>query len=372
MIANKLIPAYEDFSFQLLSQLTGQETNENVFVSPISVAIALVMTYNGARGTTEQAVARVLGLEGLSLQEINAANRWLLSIGENLDAQLQIAFANSLWVKQGILLDDDFVQRLRVAYLSEVANLDFANPEAATTINRWVAEKTQEKIKELIAHNQIEDAMLVLINAIYFKGVWTQQFDPKQTKERTFTLPDGNLKPHSMMSQSGRYFYYEREKFQAVSLPYGDGRVRMYVFLPKPSSSIAEFQTLLTAENWRSWMPRFYEMEGDIVMPRFKVKYREVLNNALIGLGMGEAFSGAANFAGMGAGPLRISQVIHEAVIEVNEEGTEAAAATAVITRGGGHMSRFSMIVDRPFFYAIRDNQTGALLFMGFVLDPAT
>ena len=172
------------------------------------------------------------------------------------------------------------------------------------------------------------------------------------------------------MSQSSQYLYYEREKFQAVSLPYGDGRVSMYIFLPKESSSIEEFKTLLTVENWRSWMSRFYEMEGDIELPRFKSEYCKVLNDALITLGMGEAFSDDANFEGMGAGALTISQVIHKAFIEVNEEGSEAAAATAVIMTKG-FKSKFRMMVNRPFFYAIRDNQTGVLLFMGFVLNPA-
>ena len=370
VVVNKLVSAYECFSFQLLSQLVKQDPDTNVFVSPFSVAIALVMTYNGAQGNTEQAIAKALGLEGLSLQEINAANQWLLSIGDNLNSQIQIAFANSLWVKQGIPLDDDFVQRLKVAYLSKVANLDFVNPDAATTINRSVAEKTQEKIKELVAPIQIKNAILVLINAIYFKGIWTQQFDKDRTKERPFTLPDGSLRSHPMMSQSSQYLYYEREKFQAVSLPYGDGRVSMYIFLPKESSSIEEFKTLLTVENWRSWMSRFYEMEGDLELPRFKSEYCKVLNDALITLGMGEAFSGDANFEGMGAGALTISQVIHKAFIEVNEEGSEAAAATAVIMTKG-FKSKFSMMVNRPFFYAIRDNQTGVLLFMGFVLNPA-
>lgn len=370
VVVNKLVSAYECFSFQLLSQLVKQDPDTNVFVSPFSVAIALVMTYNGAQGNTEQAIAKALGLDGLSLQEINAANQWLLSIGDNLNSQIQIAFANSLWVKQGISLDDDFVQRLKAAYLSEVANLDFVNPDAATTINRWVAEKTQEKIKELVAPIQIKNAILVLINAIYFKGIWTQQFDKDRTKERPFTLPDGSLRSHPMMSQSSQYLYYEREKFQAVSLPYGDGRVSMYIFLPKESSSIEEFQTLLTVESWRSWMSRFYEMEGDLELPRFKSEYCKVLNDALITLGMGEAFSGDANFEGMGAGALTISQVIHKAFIEVNEEGSEAAAATAVIMTKG-FKSKFRMMVNRPFFYAIRDNQTGVLLFMGFVLNPA-
>lgn len=372
VIANKLVSAYENFSFQLLSQLVKQDTDTNVFISPISVAIALAMTYNGARGTTEQEIAEVLGLDGLSLKEINEANQLLLSIGNNLASQIQIAFANSLWVKQGIALDEDFVQRLKVAYLSEVASLDFVNPQAATTINRWVAEKTQEKIKELVLPSQVKAAIVVLINAIYFKGIWTQQFDKARTKERPFTLLDGSLKSHPMMSQSGRYLYYEKERFQSVSLPYGDGRVSMYIFLPKESSSIEEFQTLLTVENWQSWISRFHEMEGDIELPRFKVEYGKVLNDALIALGMGEAFSGNANFEGMSEEPLTISEVIHKAFIEVNEEGSEATAATAVVmTRGFGSMSKFRMIVDRPFFYAIRDSQTGTLLFMGFVLNPA-
>lgn len=331
MIVDKLIPAYEDFGFQLLSQLTRQEANKNVFISPISVAIALAMAYNGAQGTTKQAIARVLGLEGLSLQEINIANQSLLSIRKNLDDQIQIAFANSLWVEQRILLDDDFVQRLRAVYLSEVANLDFTNPDTAATINHWVAEKTQEKIKELVTQDQIRAATLVLITAIYFKGIWTKQFDLEQTEELTFTLPDGTLKSHPMMFQSGQYFYYEQEKFQAVSLPYGNRNISMYIFLPKLSSSIAEFQTLLTTENWRIWMSHFYKMEGDITLPRFKVEYGKKLKDALIALGMGEAFSSHANFEGMGAGDLIISDVIHKAVIEVNEEGSEAAAATAVV-----------------------------------------
>ncbi|MGL5081620.1 MAG: serpin family protein [Microcoleaceae cyanobacterium] len=375
MVVSKLVPAYERFSFQLLSQLARQDANKNVFVSPMSVAITLAMAYNGARGTTEQAIAKVLGLEGLSLQEINTANQLLLSMGSNLDPQIQLEFANSLWVNQGTL-DDDFVQRLRVNYLSEVANLNFANPEAATTINRWVAEKTKDKIKELVEPIQLINAILVLLNAIYFKGIWTQQFDKERTKEQNFILPDGSLELHPMMSQFGEYSYYERKEFQAVSLPYGNGRVSMYIFLPKPSSSIAEFQTLLTAENWQSWMSRFdktkgYKREGDIVLPRFKVEYNTILNDALIALGMGVAFSGAANFAGMGMAGIGISEAIHKAVIEVNEEGAEAAAATALVFTISAP-SRFRMIVERPFFHAIRDNQTGALLFMGFVLNPAS
>jgi len=176
------------------------------------------------------------------------------------------------------------------------------------------------------------------------------------------------------MSQSGRYPYYESEEFQAVSLPYGEGRVSMYIFLPKQSLPLGEFQALLNAENWQYWIAQFDKREGDIVLPRFKVEYKTKLKDTLGDLGMGVAFEENADFGGIGAGDLVISEVIHKTFIEVNEEGTEAAAATAVMmARGMGGFnsrSRFSMVIDRPFFYAIRDSDTGALLFMGFVLDP--
>lgn len=372
MVVNTLVAAYEGFSFQLLSQLVKQDAEIDIFASPISVAISLAMIYNGARRSTELEIAKILGLEKLNLQEVNAANQFLL-MGNSLKPQNELEFANSLWVKQEISLNDDFAQRLRVAYGSEVANLDFESSKASTIINHWVSGNTHQKIKELVRPSQIKGAILVLINAIYFKGIWTQKFDKERTKEGNFTLADGTVKPHLMMSQSGRYRYYEREEFQAVSLPYGDERVSMYIFLPKQSSSLKEFQKVLTIKNWRSWMPLFHRQEGDIVLPRFKVEYSKSLNGTLIDLGMGEAFSSNANFEDMGAGALMISQVIHKAVIEINEEGAEAAAATVAILLTGPRrveFSRFRMIVERPFFYAIRDNQTGVLLFMGFVLNP--
>lgn len=372
MVVNTLVAAYEGFSFQLLSQLVKQDAEIDIFASPISVAISLAMIYNGARRSTELEIAKILGLEKLNLQEVNAANQFLL-MGNSLKPQNELEFANSLWVKQEISLNDDFAQRLRVAYGSEVANLDFESSKASTIINHWVSGNTHQKIKELVRPSQIKGAILVLINAIYFKGIWTQKFDKERTKEGNFTLADGTVKPHLMMSQSGRYRYYEREEFQAVSLPYGDERVSMYIFLPKQSSSLKEFQKVLTIKNWRSWMPLFHRREGDIVLPRFKVEYSKSLNGTLIDLGMGEAFSSNANFEDMGAGALMISQVIHKAVIEINEEGAEAAAATVAILLTGPRrveFSRFRMIVERPFFYAIRDNQTGVLLFMGFVLNP--
>jgi len=364
---DKLVAANNDLGFRLLYQLVGQEVGKNVFLSSSSVAIALAMTYNGAEGKTKQAMAKVLGLTGLGLQEVNEANATFMSMQDGLDPKVQLAIANSIWVGQGIELSPDFIRRIRDYYAGEVVNLDFSDPGAADIINKWVASKTNEKIRELVTSGDVSSAILVLINAVYFKGIWTTQFDEEKTEKRAFTLLDGSRKQHPMMSQSGHYDYYENELFQAVSLPYGERRISMYVFLPKPTISIDGFLKALTVENWQQWMSRFYEMEGDVVLPRFKVEYGADILPNLVALGGGE-FAGV-DFLGMGAGPLVISKVIHKTFVEVNEEGTEAAAATAV-TMVMGLAYRFRMIVDRPFFCAIRDNETDVLLFMGFVLDP--
>ena len=366
---SKMVAANNDLGFYLLSQLLEQDVGKNVFLSSFSVAIALAMMYNGAEGKTKQAMAEVLGLTGLGFQEVNEANAAFMSMQDGLDPKVQLVIANSIWARNGIELAPDFTRRIRDYYSGEVANLDFRESGAADIINKWVASKTNEKIRELVTSDGIRSAILILINAIYFKGIWTSQFDEEKTEERAFTLLDGSRKQHPMMSQSGHYAYYENEVFQAVSLPYGERRISMYVFLPKPAISTDEFLKTLTIENWQQWMSRFHEMEGHVVLPRFKVEYGADILPNLVARG-GQEFAGE-DFLGMGGGPLVISKVIHKTFVEVNEEGTEAAAATAVVmVMGIGLVRRFSMIIDRPFFCAVRDNETGTLLFMGFVLDP--
>jgi serpin B len=362
-----LVVANNNLGFALLAQLVGQDGGKNVFLSSFSVALALAMTYNGAEGKTKQAMARVLGLTGLDLREVNEAHAAFMSMQEGLDPKVQLAIANSIWARDDIEPSPDFVQRIRNSYAGEVINLDFNEPGAADVINEWVIRKTREKIRDLVTSGDLSSAILVLIDAVYFKGVWTAQFDEQRTEERAFTLVDGSRKRHPLMAQSGRYDYYENELFQAVSLPYGERRISMVVLLPRPAVSVAGFLKALTAENWRRWTSRFYEREGDVVLPRFKMEYGADILPHLVALGGAEL--AGPDFLGMGAGPLTISKVMHKTFVEVNEEGTEAAAATAMtMVMGLGH--RFSMVVDRPFFCAIRDRETGLLLFMGFVLDP--
>ncbi|PAX55181.1 serpin family protein [Brunnivagina elsteri] len=374
----KLVAANTKFGFKLFSEILKSDTNTNVFVSPSSIAMALAMTYNGANGSTQQAIAHTLELQGLSLQQINSSNAALKALLENPDPQVKLAIANSLWANQDATLNPDFLQRNREFYQAKVTNLDFNDANAPNIINTWVKDNTNGKIEEIVQELS-PDQLLLLINAIYFKGNWTEKFDKNQTKEYPFFAASGQQKPHPMMSQNGDYKYLENEQFQAISLPYGkDGRISFYVFLPKKDSpkkdsNLTAFYSTLNAENWDKWMTQFSKRQGSIRLPRLKMDYEITLNDALKALGMGEAFSNKADFSGI-AKNLSISEVKHKTFVEVNEEGTEAAAATSVemvlTSAFEPAIKPFEMIVDRPFFACIRDNQTGSILFMGSIAKP--
>jgi serine protease inhibitor len=369
-VDSRLVTANTRFGFKLLAQILQSEEPQNLMVSPSSVAIALSMTYNGAGGKTQQAMAQALELQGMSLAEVNQANAALQADLMNADPKVKLAIANSLWGKQGFTFQPDFLQRNQAFYQAEVENLDFASPAAVDRINAWVKQKTEDKIPEII--QEIDPSqVLFLINAVYFKGNWTRQFDPKLTSDRPFTLSDQTQKTVPMMSQRGDYQYTETDQFQAVSLPYGDGRLSMYVFLPK--AGLAAFTKTLTAENWETWMAQLSKRQGAVQLPRFKFDYSKTLKEALTAIGMGAAFDPSqSDFSGMGSERVVIDQVQHKTFIEVNEEGTEAAAVTSVGVRtlAAPTVPPFQMVVDRPFFAAIRDNQTGTILFMGTVTEP--
>ncbi len=371
-VDTKLVDANTKFGFKLFQEILKQDSKKNVFISPSSVAIALSMTYNGASGETQQAMARALELQGISLQDINQANETLKTTLEKADPDIQLSIANSLWAKQGVAFKPEFLQSNRQFYGAKVTELNFASPDATKIINNWVKENTRGKIDQIV--NQIQpDDVLFLINAIYFKGKWTKPFEKSQTTERPFYLSDGSQKQHPMMSQSGQYRYYENETFQAVSLPYGKERLSLYVFLPKKDTNLGAFEQQLSLENWQQWINQFQRRSGSIQLPRFKFDYDVQLNNALKALGMESAFSNGANFSNMTSASVAINEVKHKTFVEVNEEGTEAAAATSVgvmLTSARMPEEPFQMVVDRPFFCAIRDNKTGTVLFMGSIQEP--
>ena len=369
----KLIEANTRFSFKLFSEILKQDSPKNVLVSPVSIAIALSITYNGAGGETQQAMAKALEMQGMSLLEINQANATLKTLLESNDPSVKLTIANSLWVRKGVDFKPEFIQRNQKFYAAEVTSLNFADPSAPRQINDWVKKNTQGKIREIVDRLDANQ-MMVLINAIYFKGQWMTEFDKNQTTDRPFTLATGRQKQHPMMAQKGDYRYAETQQFQAISLPYGKGRTSLYVFLPKPNTNLADFQKTLTAENWQTWMKIFSKREGSIQLPRFKMDYEIDLKNSLSALGMSVAFDPSkADFSDLSTTATRIDEVKHKTFIDVNEEGTEAAAVTSVGIRATSiqqEVAPFVMIVDRPFFCVIRDNKTGEILFMGSINDP--
>ena len=212
---------------------------------------------------------------------------------------------------------------------------------------------------------------MFLINAIYFKGTWLVEFRPEDTVERPFHLEEGGVQPHPMMAQSGKFSYLEGDGFQAVKLPYVNPEIGLYIFLPNTDTTLDRFLDGLGHQDLEAWMRDFARREGEVVLPRFKMEYESELNETLGALGMGIAFGSTADFSGIaGDQGLFISRVRHKAVIEVNEEGTEAAAATAVTVIAGLDENAFKLVADRPFFFAIRDDSMGALLFAGLLREP--
>ena len=366
-----LVAANNRFGFELFNQLQLKDKGKNIFYSPLSVALALSMAYNGAARETEEAMRRTLKIEGLSLDKLNEASAGLINSLRGSDPKVELAVVNSLWARREGKFKEDFLDRNRQFFAAEVASLDFGSPGALSAINNWVSRNTKSKIPSIIDRINPDDVMF-LVNAVYFKGQWENKFKRGLTKNEPFYPLSGPQKEVPMMSQSGDYQYYLGDKFQALRLFYGDKGASLDLFLPDEGSSIDDLLKKLSFEQCEQWTGRFHKAEGDIKIPRFKMDYESSLNDPLKAMGMGVAFErGKADFSGMrDQNDLYISEVKHKAVVEVNEEGTVAAAATSVTAVQVMALPKFTFIADHPFLMMIRDRRTDAILFMGVVVDP--
>ncbi len=369
----KLIEANNQFGFALLQELREADAQKNLLISPASITLALAMAYNGAEGETGRAMAKAMSLEGMDKETLNQAVVDLRQSLQNIDPKVELTIASSLWARMGVTFKQSFLDTSRRTFGAQVSVLDFADPTAPEAINRWVDASTKGKIKKMV--DKIPDnTVMFLLNAIYFNGKWQKPFDKELTQPKPFHLANGEQKPVPMMRQSGSFRYLKGANFQMVSLPYGGGRMSMVVVLPDEGVSLSDWLESLDSRSWTEWTSSLRMSEGDLEMPRFKMDYDKTLNDALKSLGMGVAFTEEADFTGMREQrDLYLQKVHHKAVVEVNEEGTEAAAVTSVqvgVTSVAPPRERFRMIVDRPFFFAIRDGNTGVVLFMGAVYEP--
>lgn len=362
-----------DFGFHLYEELYSG--GENIMISPVSIAMALAMTYNGAQGETKEAMAEALQIQGFELEQLNRNNLALLYFLRTADPKVSLNIANSVWMRQGFAFAPDFMSRVQDFYRAPSQELDFSDPKAAPTINKWVKENTQGLIEDIVEPPIDPMTIMFLINAVYFKGEWTHQFSKDQTSEQPFRTGTEQPVQVPMMNQDGSFDYFSAPGFQALRLPYGESeKMAMYLFLP--DGDLEAFQQQLTAENWNRWLPLFTPKYGSFSLPRFTLEYEKTLNDGLKNLGMGIAFEGGrADFSAMVPQDSRqdiyISEVKHKTFIQVDEVGTEAAAVTSVEV-GLTSMPQydFNLEFDRPFFYAIHDSETGTILFMGAVHNP--
>ncbi|MEM7761127.1 MAG: serpin family protein [Cyanobacteria bacterium P01_A01_bin.40] len=372
---SQLVDANNRFGFDLLTQIEARSAqNQNMMISPQSVAIALAIVRNGTAGETLAEIDRVLSLDSIDAQNIDPSYTQLIEALTAFDSNdVKIAIANSLWVNQNIALKEEYLNNAREFYQAKVSNLDFANAAVKNTINQWVADNTNKKITQIVDAVAPEDAMY-LVNAIYFKGSWSQKFAAAATSQKPFYPTPESSKQVAMMSQTGDYRYYENEQFQAVRLPYGEGELGMYIFLPQTRSSLEQFQQQLNLDNWQEWLGQMRSQPGNISLPKFKLEYDIELNDVLQALGMQQVFNPSqADFSRLTDSSVAIDRVKHKTVIEVNEEGSEAAGVTSVgvhITSAMPETQPFDFNVNRPFFFAIRDEATESILFMGNVFDP--
>jgi len=369
----QIIAADNRFAIKLLKQVAAgtRDTLQNLFVSPLSVAMALGMTYNGAAGTTEEAMRATLELEGMSVAEVNESYRGLITLLRELDPHVRFQIANSIWYLQGYSVEQSFLDANRVYYDARVEALDFASPTAPATINNWVTEQTRGVIDQIVDY--IPDGMrLYLINAIYFKGDWTQQFDPERTQPRPFHLLDGTTVSVPTMTHGTEADMRATDRTNAliVDLPYGGQAFSMTIVLPTDSVGVDQLVAQLTPDEWNSWIGSLGPRKAEVFLPKFKLTNDLKLIPSLAALGMGVAFDPrTADFTRMHApSELFITEVKHKTYVDVNEQGTEAAAVTSV---GVGVTSvPASIQIDRPFLFALRENLSGTILFMGVIRHP--
>ena len=371
--AAQLVNVNNQFGLDLYREIYSYEKEaQNLMVSPLSVALALAMTYNGAETTTRDAMENCLRLKGLTREEINLAYQSLVNELASLDPKVLLSIANSIYYRKDFQVEKDFVDLNKKFYNAEVSPLDFASPSAVDVINGWVNTKTKGKIPEIlkeITPNQV----MFLLNAIYFKGIWAKEFNKKSTADLPFYLLKGGSVTVPMMMRTDTLDYAVHELFSAIRLSYGSGNFNMFVMLPKSGKEVSDVVSQLNPENWADWMKLFRKTETvEIRMPRFKFAYEIKLNDVLTNMGMGIAFTGGADFRGINRdGGLNIDYVKHKTFVEVNEEGTEAAAVTIVaIEKNMIGPQKIMFTVDRPFFFVITEKSTGAILFMGTVKNP--
>ena len=367
-----LINSLNDFSFNFYKHISLSE-EDNIFFSPYSIFVALSMAYEGAKENTSNEMQKVLNVLQNDSVTLGTFGKVYNLLNQN-QRGYTISTANAFWAHEDYQFLKDYLYLLKNYYMAEANELDFAkNVEAAETINNWIEEKTHDKIKDMIDSSMLSEmTKLVLTNAIYFKGFWANPFDPDNTFENDFELLSKNTVRVEMMSQESDFNYTETDDLQILELDYAGNDLSMIIILPK-ENDISVAESAINIQNLSNWKNDFYQLEINVEIPKFKFEKKYILNDLLKEMGIIDAFlPGAADFSGMdGTRYLYLGTALHQSFIDVNEEGTEAAAATAIIMEATAIPEYKEFIADHPFIFLIQHKETGAILFMGKVLNPS-
>ncbi|HEY8322729.1 MAG TPA: serpin family protein [Candidatus Baltobacteraceae bacterium] len=371
--APSLATSYAQFGFDLLRVVRADQPKANVFISPAGIAVALALAADGARGATREGILRTIHASG-SASALDAANAALAAEIAKTTA-VKLAMANALWLQTGFAVKPPFVTVARRAFGAQVANLDFRQPSAAGIVNAWAKAHTNGLIPKVL--DTIDPSTVVMIaNAIAFDGKWSLPFAKTATKPHPFQAGWSSTATVNMMYGTAQYAYAAGDGLQTIRLPYADGSFAMYVVLPKDAAALDAFVAGATPAHFDALRASLRTQRGTIGLPRFHISFATQLNGALSKLGMAQAFQHDADFGAIHAAPpaLAIGDVRHASYLNVDEAGTQAAAVTTI----GIHTTSirvepppFTMIVDRPFVVAIRDEKSGQLLFLGTIVNPA-
>ena len=369
----EMVSSDQSFAFKFLANVYAEELvdEDNSFmVSPLSLSMALAMTMNGAEGETKSAMQETLNLKGFTSDEINSYYKKLREALLATDPSTQLSIANSIWTNQNVVIKDEFVRKNREFFNSTTQSVNFSDSNTAELINGWASNNTNGLIKKVIESTKPEDLMY-LLNAIYFKGIWTSEFNKKNTHKKPFTLEDGSTVNVDMMSQTDKFNYKEDENLQLVELPYGNSAFSMLVLLPKDEKNLLDVVGALSGSDyWAGLKSGLREHEVELYIPKFKTEYSKKLNKVLSDMGMGLAFTNEADFSGMTDTSAKIDFVKQNTYISVDEVGTEAAAVTTVgvvMTSMPAQPQKVVFNANKPFIYVIQENSTGSILFTGIV-----
>jgi len=367
-INSEFIQGNNRFAFKIFRELNKEDIDKNIFISPFSISTALSMTYQGARGSTKEAMEEALSYKGIDIHILNEGYVNLLKYLSMDNEMVELDINNSIWIKEGQEIKKEFIDVNKDIFNSYIEEIDFSDEGATDTINKWIKDSTKGKIKRMLQPPIPPQVIMYLINAIYFKGQWTVEFDEKNTFTSEFHKEDGKIEEIDMMSKKGETEYGIGDDFKVIRLPYGNGEIAMYSILPNEDISIEDFIDKMDLSKWREIKESISKADNVIVqIPRFRMEYGvKNLNDSLTYLGMGEIFTDRADFSGIREN-VAISRVLHKAVIEVNEKGSEAAAATVVEVAETAAMEPASFIANRPFVFIIADDKLDTILFMGKV-----